>query len=57
MNSIFVSDSITKSESGDSEHILRCAKNILTVHATFAALITVELERIIDANQHLISVL
>ena len=42
---------------GDSEHILRCAKNILTVHATFAALITVELERIIDANQHLISVL
>ena len=42
---------------GDSEHILRCTKNILTVHATFAALITVELERIIDANQHLISVL
>ena len=38
---------------GDSEHILRCTKNILTVHATFAALITVELERIIDANQHL----
>ena len=42
---------------GYSKHVLRGAKNVLAVHATFAALITVKLERIIDANQHLISVL
>ena len=42
---------------GYSKHVLRGAKNVLAVHATFAALITVKLERIIDAYQHLVSVL